>query len=254
MPLPNVGRTLRLLAPWSIAVGARSGLADCPETVAVVQGRDVIERGLDFLLKDAVKWRAAHSCSTCHHGTMTVWALSEAKNLGYDVGSDDTDDMVTWTKDRLLDRVDLPRDTRPGWSMVNTSALYLSVMASSMPTQDAVSADELERIIGHLLRHQEPDGSWAWSSAPALDRPPPPSGISPWTLGGSHPSSGRRRKPPSPDGAWSSCLPDQGSQCRPPTLAYASWFAARYQCGGTLCDTEEPRSCRESAFAITCAS
>jgi len=34
-------------------------------------------------------------------------------------------------------------------------------------------ADELKRIADHLLRHQEPDGSWAWSSAPPKNRPPP---------------------------------------------------------------------------------
>src|SRR5262249_30234282 len=36
-----------------------------------------------------------------------------------------------------------------------------------------VSANELKQIAGHLLRHQEADGSWAWSSAPAKNRPPP---------------------------------------------------------------------------------
>src|SRR5439155_5949080 len=36
-----------------------------------------------------------------------------------------------------------------------------------------VSADELQRIAGHLVRHQEADGSWAWSLAPAKNRPPP---------------------------------------------------------------------------------
>src|SRR5262245_26040158 len=104
---------------------------------------------------------------------MTVWALCEAKRQGYDIEADTLADTVKWTKDRLLARIDLPRDTRPGWSMVNTPAIYLSVMALSVPKQEAVSADELKRIAGHLLRHQEADGSWAWSSAPAKNRPPP---------------------------------------------------------------------------------
>jgi squalene-hopene/tetraprenyl-beta-curcumene cyclase len=81
--------------------------------------------------------------------------------------------MVKWTKDRLLARIDLPRDTRPGWSMVNTPALYLSLLAQSVPKQEAVSAGELKQIAGHLLRHQEADGAWAWSSAPPKNRPPP---------------------------------------------------------------------------------
>jgi hypothetical protein len=131
-----------------------------------------IDRGLDFLIKDAQKWRDEKQCSTCHHGTMTVWALCEAKSQGFAVKDKTLNDMVKWTKERLKD-IDKPRDTRPGWSMVNSPALYLSVMAQAVPKQEALSADELQRIAGHLVRHQEKDGSWAWSSAPPGNRPPP---------------------------------------------------------------------------------
>src|SRR5204862_1845910 len=81
-------------------------------------------------------------------------------------------DMEKWTKERLAN-IDKPRDTRPGWSMVNTPALYLEVMAQAVPGQESISADERRQIAGHLLRHQEADGSWAWSSAPPQNRPPP---------------------------------------------------------------------------------
>jgi hypothetical protein len=130
------------------------------------------ERGLAFLEKDAAAWRKERQCATCHHGTMTVWALAEAKSQGYAVAAETLAETATWAKERIKD-IDKPRDTRPGWSMVSTPAVYLAVMALAVPDQDAVSADELKRIAGHLLRHQEADGSWAWSSAPAKNRPPP---------------------------------------------------------------------------------
>jgi squalene-hopene/tetraprenyl-beta-curcumene cyclase len=141
-------------------------------TTAAQTGRKAAERGLAFLLADAEKWRKEHQCSTCHHGTMTVWALAEAKSQGYAVKAETLADMAKWTKERLAN-IDKPRDTRPGWSMVSTPALYLAVMAQAVPRQDALSAAELKQIGGHLLRHQETDGSWAWSSAPAKNRPPP---------------------------------------------------------------------------------
>jgi hypothetical protein len=103
---------------------------------------------------------------------MTVWVLSEARSRGYPVGDQTFRDVTSWTKERLAS-IDEPRDTRPGWSMVSTPAVYLAMMALAVPTQDAVSPDELCRIAGHLLRHQEADGSWIWSSAPAKNRPPP---------------------------------------------------------------------------------
>ena len=39
------------------------------------QARKAVERGLDFVVKDAVKWRTEENYATCHHGTMTVWTL-----------------------------------------------------------------------------------------------------------------------------------------------------------------------------------
>jgi hypothetical protein len=80
--------------------------------------------------------------------------------------------MTTRPKERLKD-IDKLRNTRPGWSMVNSPALNLAVMAQCVPGQTALSADDLKRIAGHLLWHQEADGSWSWSSVPAANRPPP---------------------------------------------------------------------------------
>lgn len=136
------------------------------------QARKAVERALSFIESDAIKWRKEKTCATCHHGTFTVWVLSEAKNQGYPVSADTLKDMTTWTKERLKD-IDKPRDTRMGWNMVNTPAVYLSTMAQVIPKQDALSADELKQIAGHLVRHQETNGSWAWSIAPPKNAPPP---------------------------------------------------------------------------------
>jgi N-acyl-D-amino-acid deacylase len=164
----HLGRAILLIS----ALGEPIRAAETPKAVTPEQIKSAAERGLDFLQKDAVKWRKERQCATCHHGTMTVWALTEAKSHGYPIASDTIADMATWTKERIKD-VDKPRDPRPGWKMVSTPALYLAVMAQAVPKQDAVSPDELKRIAGHLVRHQEDDGAWAWSSAPAKNRPIP---------------------------------------------------------------------------------
>jgi squalene-hopene/tetraprenyl-beta-curcumene cyclase len=148
---------------------ARNNAGDAPTRE---QARTAIERGLAFLIKDAEKWQEEHDCATCHHGTMTTWALSEARSQGYAVADHTLRDVTQWTKERLAN-IDKPRDARPGWNMVNTPAVYLALMAQAVPAQEAISREELQRIVGHLLRHQEEDGSWAWSLAPAGNRPPP---------------------------------------------------------------------------------
>lgn len=162
---------------WLVAVGMNPVRAQEPETGETAAAkpeaaRKAIERGLEFLETDAVKWREERTCASCHHGTMTVWALSEARNQGYEVADETLADVTSWTRERLAN-IDKPRDSRPGWSMVNTPAVYLGLMAQALPAQEAISPGELEQIGGHLLRHQEDDGSWAWSLAPAQNRPPP---------------------------------------------------------------------------------
>jgi hypothetical protein len=162
-----------------LAVGAGSAHAEGPgkpvaaaALVPLDGARKAIDRGLAFLVSDAEKWRTERHCATCHHGTMTVWALSEAKSQGYADAARTLGDVTAWTRERLAS-IDEPRDTRPGWNMVSTPAVYLAVMAQAVPAQQAVSPGDLQRIAGHLLRHQEADGSWAWSLAPAGNRPPP---------------------------------------------------------------------------------
>jgi hypothetical protein len=167
---------------WFVCLSMLLAVADTASAqVAADAGADVvsaeqvhrtIERGLGFLERDAAKWRQEHSCATCHHGTLTVWAYAEAQRHGFSVAAETVRQTTEWTGERL-ERIDAPRDERPGWSMVNSPALYLAVMARLVPGQSAVSADQVERISMHLLRHQEQDGSWAWSSAPAKNRPPP---------------------------------------------------------------------------------
>jgi hypothetical protein len=162
-----------LSAVCLLAAGVGLVRGDPPaDPAAAPQVRRAVGRGLDFLRADAAKWRKERQCATCHHGTMTVLAYTEAKRRGYAVAAETLADTVTWTRERLKD-IDKPRDPRPGWKMVNTPAMYLALLAQGVPEQQAVSAADLGRIAGHLVRHQEADGSWAWSSAPAANRPPP---------------------------------------------------------------------------------
>lgn len=170
---------LVLAALVNLTVGVKSARTEEPKKKVTVeaaitpqQARIAVERGLAFLERDATKWRKERQCSTCHHGTMTVWALSEAKSQGYAVATETLADMSKWTKERLRE-LDKPRDTRLGWNMVNTPALYLEVMTQAVLNQEVISADERQRIAAHLLRHQEDDGKWAWSIAPPQNRPPP---------------------------------------------------------------------------------
>src|SRR5262249_3917415 len=109
-------RSLALLGLLAAVVRpVRAGDAEKKGTPpAAVSPREVdraVERGLAFLEKDAAKWRKEHQCATCHHGTMTVWAFTEARRRGYGVEAETLASAATWTRERLKD-IDKPRDPR----------------------------------------------------------------------------------------------------------------------------------------------
>src|SRR5215475_1066310 len=141
----------------------RGGDSDkkAPNESTAQQGRKAIERGLTFLQKDAATWRKEHGCATCHHGTMTVWALSEAKSQGYDVDAQALADMIEWTKDRFLPRSSGP----PGPGVASVPLIYLGMMSQNLPI---LSRDEINRVALHLAGRQAEDGAW--------ESPPPKNG------------------------------------------------------------------------------
>src|SRR5437762_13878932 len=71
--------------------------------------RQAVERGLAFLEKDAAKWRTERKCASCHHGTMTVWALAEAKSQGYAVTTESLAETMKWTRHSRLQRLEATR-------------------------------------------------------------------------------------------------------------------------------------------------
>src|SRR5205814_6331405 len=96
------------------------------------QPHKVIERGLSYLEKDALKWRKDRGCATCHHGTMTVWALSEAKAQGYPVGTEAFAEIMEWTKEQMVPHIPTVRDPRHGWRLPGVPAMYLGAMSQNL--------------------------------------------------------------------------------------------------------------------------
>lgn len=148
-----------MAALCSMAIHQNPALSSEPEKTnnQAPQARLVIERGLTFLEKDTVKWRQERGCATCHHGTMTILAMSEARSQGYAVKAAALADFMEGTMSRFIPRLDLPRDPRPGWTLVSTPETCLGVMSQHLPV---LSREEVNIVARHLARHQEEDGAW----------------------------------------------------------------------------------------------
>ena len=139
-----------------------SGLACGQETrIDEARARKAVERTLEFMEKDALRWKNEKNpkhggCATCHHGSLTVWALSEAEIQGFKSPTNNLAELAEWTKGRFIPAGDQSPNTVKG----HLGAAYLALMARTLPRQEIFSRDELTRISEYFARSQEEDGSW----------------------------------------------------------------------------------------------
>lgn len=147
-------------------------MACVQETAPEAAARKAVERSLEFLEKDALKWKdetrpKKGGCVTCHHGALTVWTLSEAKFQGYEVHAGNLATLAKWTTGSMVPA----RDQAPNSLRGHLAAAYLALMARTLPGQDILSRDDLTRISEYFARSQEADGSWYFPPL-AVARPP----------------------------------------------------------------------------------
>jgi squalene-hopene/tetraprenyl-beta-curcumene cyclase len=125
------------------------------------QVKRAIERGLDFLTDDALKWKndKKRACATCHHGTMTVWVMNEAKSHGFAVRPESLKEITQWTKGRFVGgNLDAPKGGPT--ENISMAPVYLALLARTTPKQESLTGDDVKRIAAYLQRWQEADGSW----------------------------------------------------------------------------------------------
>jgi hypothetical protein len=127
-----------------------------------------IDRGLAFLAKDAVAWRDEHHCASCHHASLVVWSMREAKLRGHAVDEGVFAEMTKWIADSGDGKTGVPRpEGRP--KALNTKAVYFALALQSDPEPDSASKEGMKRYWETIKSDQIENGSWvAWPET----RPP----------------------------------------------------------------------------------
>ena len=158
----RLAATLLLLAGPVAAEEPRANLAD-EKTVT-----QTIERGLVFLAKDAMKWKEQHNCVSCHHASLIVWSMREAKQHGYSVDEPVFAELTKWVAEAGDGKTGVPRPPgRP--QALNTKALYFALALGADPSPDEMSRQGLQRFWNTIQGDQIENGSWvAWPDT----RPP----------------------------------------------------------------------------------
>jgi squalene-hopene/tetraprenyl-beta-curcumene cyclase len=138
-----------------------------------------VEKALVFLETDAIQWKKDHRCLSCHQGTMTIWALSEAKERGFNVSTEWLSEMKhtafgetgALIKAGIVSDPAKPVDPQSGFNIVSLSSFNLAMASQFVPSLDTVSREELELMGRDIVKHQEADGSWC--GPPPGNGPPP---------------------------------------------------------------------------------
>ncbi len=150
------------------------------EGCAPPSAKDAIRKGVAFLTADAKRWMAerakaphAANCVSCHHPTLGIWALNEAKRRGHAIDDKFLTEMKSWALATYKKRnPDAGAETRQGYTNSTLEGTYLAFALGSGPLPKREHREILEHLLRRVLAMQEPDGSWKpfgyW--APLIDK------------------------------------------------------------------------------------
>jgi hypothetical protein len=119
-----------------------------------------IDRGLAFLAKDALAWKAQHNCVSCHHASMVVWAMREARQRGHVVNEPVLAELTKWVAESGDGRTGVPRPAGIPRAL-NSKAVWFALALGADPRPDAASQQGLNLLLKTVESDQTENGSWA---------------------------------------------------------------------------------------------
>jgi hypothetical protein len=152
---------LSLLASAEIAFAA--GPASQRMNVA-----PAIDRGLAFLVKDAQEWKKQHNCVSCHHASLVIWSMREARLRGHAVDGPLLAELTKWVAQSGDGKTGVARPAAAAKAL-NAKAVHFALALGTDPTPDTVAQHEMKLLLKTVAGDQTENGSW--SSWPET-RPP----------------------------------------------------------------------------------
>ena len=138
--------------------------------------QQTVDRAIGYLQTESAAWLKQRKCAACHHVAMPMWALGEAGRQGYAIDRkflDDTGEATLGSLRKMMDARIVPDpaappDPRPLGKGVSTGAVFMAVVAQSLPSLDDGQKQSLRLIAADVIKKQREDGSWDFY----LSRPP----------------------------------------------------------------------------------
>jgi len=158
---------MRIIAPLLVVVLCASASAQ-NKSADEAQRSAALDKGIAFLVKDALAWKEQYKCASCHHGALTIWAMREAKLSGHKVDEPMLAELTKWVAASGDGKTGVPRpEGRP--KALNVKAVLYSLALSADPDPSEEARQTLKLMWGTVKGDQLENGSWhAWPET----RPP----------------------------------------------------------------------------------
>ena len=144
-----------LLMALIVAISSEIALAEQPSAVGAA-----IDRGLGFLVKDALAWISEHHCASCHHAALVIWSMREARQRGQTVDEPVLAELTKWVAESGDGTTGVPRPEGIPKAF-NEKAVSFALALGADPAPDAASQEGLKRLLTTVKSDQIENGSWA---------------------------------------------------------------------------------------------
>ena len=148
-----------LLVTVIVAISSGTALAEESGVQPSAVGA-AIDRGLGFLVKDALAWRNEHNCASCHHAGLVIWAMREAKQRGQAVDEPVLAELTKWIAESGDGKTGVPRPAGIPKAF-NEKAVSFALALGADPAPDAASQEGMKRLLTTVKSDQIENGSWA---------------------------------------------------------------------------------------------
>lgn len=119
-----------------------------------------IDRGLSFLVKDALTWKEEHNCASCHHAALVICSMREAKHFGRSVDEPVLAELTKWVAESGDGKFGLARpDSAP--NAASPKAIYFALALGINLKPHTVAQQGLKLLLKTVESEQTENGSWS---------------------------------------------------------------------------------------------
>jgi hypothetical protein len=119
-----------------------------------------IDRGLAFLTKDALAWKEKHNCASCHHASLVVWSMREARERGHSVNESVLADLTRWLAESGDGKFGLARPASAPQA-ASPRAIYFALALGINGKPDATAQKGMKLLLQTVKSEQTENGSWS---------------------------------------------------------------------------------------------